>query len=337
MSTLFIRADANAQIGTGHVMRCLALAQAWQARGDVVFITACGQNLKQRLYDEGMGVVELHNATDWHTVMAYLTQQPGAWVVLDGYHFTPPDHHRIRQAGHPLLVVDDMAHLDYYEVDIILNQNINAHHLHYPCPSETRLLLGPHYTLLRNEFITWQNWQRDIPPVATKVLVTLGGSDPDNTTLKVIQALKQLDLSSLQSIVVVGASNPHYEQLQQAVQGTTIELQRNVRTMPDLMAWADIAISAAGSTVWEMAFMGLPTLLIVVAKNQRPTAELLSEQNLIQYLGLTAQIWPADIAHQLQVLLSDEAQRRYMSQQGQKLIDGQGSTRILSIVQQFRG
>ena len=126
--------------------------------------------------------------------------------------------------------------------------------------AHTRLLLGTRYVLLRREFWPWRGWRREIPAVARKVLVTLGGGDPDNVTLKVIRALAQVEIEGLEAVVVVGPANPHLEELQAAVKDTPhpIRLESNVTNMPELMAWADVAITAGGSTCWETAFMGLP-------------------------------------------------------------------------------
>jgi spore coat polysaccharide biosynthesis predicted glycosyltransferase SpsG len=107
-------------------------------------------------------------------------------------------------------------------------------------------LLGTKYALLRREFWQWQDWERAINPIARKLLVTFGGSDPDNVTLKVIQALEWLNRDDLEVIVVIGGSNPHYEILQKEATDSSlaISLQQNVSNMPELMAWADLAILA---------------------------------------------------------------------------------------------
>ena len=92
--------------------------------------------------------------------------------MLDGYHFRPSYQLRVKDSGHPLLVIDDMAHLDHYYADVVLNQNIHAEQLDYSCEPYARMLLGSRYVLLRREFWPWREWQREIPQVAHKVLVT---------------------------------------------------------------------------------------------------------------------------------------------------------------------
>ena len=341
--SLLIRADANTRIGTGHLMRCLALAQGWQARGGLAtFITACeSDGLRRRLSDEGFQVITLERSypdpADWEITSEALAAHSDAWVVLDGYHFDPAYQRQIKEAGHRLLVVDDMAHLDHYYADVVLNQNINAERLHYSCESTTRLLLGTRYVLLRSEFLAWRGWQREIPKVARKVLVTFGGGDPDNQTLKVIQSLQQVDATDLEAVVVVGASNPHFQELQYAARQSqfAIRLVRNVSNMPELMAWADLAISAGGSTCWEMAFMGLPNVILVLAENQRGVAEGLGSRGIALNLGWYTDTSELDLAQALTMLMCSPACRKPMSERGRQMVNGAGTDRIVSVMNEL--
>lgn len=337
---LLVRADANARMGTGHLMRCLALAQAWQAQGGaLVFVTACNSDgLRQRLSDEDFQVIGLQHpypaSVDWALTSKVLAAHPGAWVVLDGYHFDPSYQLHIKEAGHPLLVIDDMAHLDHYYADVVLNQNIHAGQLAYSREPYTRLLLGTRYVLLRREFWPWRGWRRETPQVARKVLVTLGGSDPDNQTLKVVRALQQVDVSGLEAVVVAGASNPHHQELEFAIRDSQLDIRlvRNVSNMPELMAWADVAVSAGGSTCWELAFMTLPSLLLVLAENQQEAATMLSEVGVSFCLGEAVCVDVRPIALTLTTLMKDHEARLTMSQQSSRLIDGFGGARVLQSI-----
>ena len=145
---LIIRADADTERGTGHVMRCLALTQACIAQGGMVtFITDCeATGLLDRITSLGAELVKLSHhysaQVDAETVERVISQQPGAWTVLDGYHFDTGYQRRLREYGHPILVVDDLVHHEWYEADAILNQNVYAPELHYPCPPATNFLMG---------------------------------------------------------------------------------------------------------------------------------------------------------------------------------------------------
>ncbi len=335
---LLIRTDANLYIGTGHLMRCMAIAQAWQNNdGQVIFAIATPATpIETRLASEGMDVVRLSvepgSAEDARQT-ASLAQKMGAtWVVVDGYHFGSEYQQIIKDSELSLLFIDDYGHARDYWADFVLNQNIYAHESLYPNRSpDTQLLLGTRYTLLRREFLRWQGWRREIPEVARKVLVTLGGSDPDNVTLKVIQALQLVEIEKLEVVVVVGGSNPHFEQLQAAVEELRfpISLKRNVMNMPELMARADLAIAAGGSTAWELAFMGLPSILLVLADNQRAIAQKLGRMGVAIDLGWHRDVGMEEIAETIARSLESGNRRREMAASSQKLVDGEGSARVL--------
>ena len=333
-----IRADANTHIGAGHVMRCLALAQGWQAhRGQITFITACDSDgLRHRLLNEGLQVITLEHSYphphDWEITSQLIGMDADTWVVLDGYHFDSVYQQQVKKLGPWLLVIDDMAHLDHYYADIVLNQNVNAEQLSYSCEPYTHLLLGTQYALLRHEFWSWRAWRREIPKVARKILVTLGGGDAANQTLKVIQALQRIEVDGLEVRVVVGATNPHFQTLQAAADKATfpIQLIQNVIDMPELISWADTAISAGGSTCWELAFLGLPSLLLILAENQRQIAEGLDRYGAALNLGWYAEVDELDLARVLNILILDPVRRGTISEAGQRLVDGVGVSRIIS-------
>ncbi|MBD2517197.1 UDP-2,4-diacetamido-2,4,6-trideoxy-beta-L-altropyranose hydrolase [Nostoc sp. FACHB-973] len=338
---LFIRADASIQIGTGHVMRCLALAQAWQdTGGQVIFGMATeAPDLKTRLKSEGMEVIhlpiEIGSAEDAEETAKIARQFDANWVVVDGYYFGAKYQEIIKESELKLLFIDDYGHAKQYHADIVLNQNIHAcEELYRNREPYTKLLLGTSYSLLRREFGQWQGWQRSLPLIAKKLLVTLGGADPDNVTLKVIQGLQQVEVEGLEAVVVVGGSNPHYEQLRSASQESRfpIQLKRNVTNMPELMAWADVAVTAGGSTCWELAFMGLPSLVLILAENQGAIAENLEAMGVIVNLGWHENVSAVEIASGVAQLLITTESREKMTRCSQELVDGEGSSRVLSYV-----
>lgn len=339
MSTsLLIRADATAHIGTGHIMRCLALAQMWQADGGQVhfLLMKPAPAIESRLIDEGMAVHYLVSSAgsgaDASEMERWAQAVQAHWVVVDGYHFDGTYQQRLKAAGLQLLCLDDYGHAGHYYADLVLNQNIYADARNYPNREPyTRLLLGTRYVLLRREFWPWRDWQREIPEVGRTVLVTLGGADAANVTLKVIHALQLMSMPDLVVTVVVGGSNPHYAALEEAVAATPwIRLARNVTNMPELMAWADVAIAAGGSTCWELAFMGLPGLLLVLADNQRAVVRGVTQAKVAVGLGKACQLGTTQLATAVGQLLYDVAQRRQLSQNGSGLIDGRGSQRVMN-------
>ncbi len=224
-----------------------------------------------------------------------------------------------------------MAHLDHYTADIILNQNINAEELSYSCEPETQLLLGTDYVLLRDEFLAYQNWRRKIPEVAKKILVTMGGSDPYNVTVKVLEALNLVDVTELEIKVVIGTSNPHFNALKKAVKNTkhNMELLQNIFNISELMAWADMAVSSCGITSWELAFMGLPAILIITASNQQWIAAGLNRFGAAANLGWYSDISTKLINNQLNELLLKKGIRSNMNRKGIQLVDELGAKRLI--------
>jgi UDP-2,4-diacetamido-2,4,6-trideoxy-beta-L-altropyranose hydrolase len=340
---LIIRADANLRIGTGHVMRCVALAQAWQdLGGSITFVSRCESDaLKKRVRGEKFGLIEIESVCpdtsdlkSTLTILKNATTVQESWLVLDGYHFIPEYQRSLRQNGYRLIVIDDMNHLPHYHADIVLNQNINAPDLKYHCDKDTELLLGTRYVLLRREFMKYIGFKRRIPERATNVLVTLGGSDPDNVTLKVIEALTVLNIQQISVKIIVGPANAHQETLQKALANANFkaELLVNPPNMPDIMAWADLAISACGSTCWELAFMGVPSLTIVIAENQRYIADSLENAEIFKTLGWHDAINSDVMVAELSVLIQDKKLRENESRLGRQLVDGNGAKNIVNIM-----
>jgi UDP-2,4-diacetamido-2,4,6-trideoxy-beta-L-altropyranose hydrolase len=340
--TLIVRADASVAMGTGHVMRCLGLVQAWQDAGhNAVFAMAQSTPaMDARLRAEHTEVVGFEKNTGRGRDAALTADlahlRRADWVVVDGYQFDANYQHSLKQSGLQLLLVDDLGQCAHYFADLLLNQNVHANEeLYRNRESYTRILLGARYAMLRREFKSWRKWQREFNPNGRNVLVSMGGSDPDNVTAQVIEALQRLNVSGLEVRVLVGNSNPHFSSLEHVVQHSPapVRLIRDARNIPELMAWADVAISAAGSTCWEMCLLGLPALLIDLAENQRPAAEELDRLGAAIHLGSTKDIDLEKIAAKLQVLISSVERRTKMSQRARQLVDGEGAQRIVSAMQ----
>lgn len=339
---LILRADATVAMGSGHVMRCLALAQAWQdAGGSCLFLMAeSTPALKARLREEGVEVISLTvvpGTLEDAEKTSSLGRECGAtWAIVDGYQFGPEYQLALKRAGMKLLVVDDNGHAGCYAADLVLNQNAHADkNLYQQRQPDTRLLLGPAYAVLRREFKSWRNWTREIPEVGRRVLVTMGGSDPDNVTLLVIRALGSVAVKDLEANIVIGGSNPHAEAIERAsaIFDGVIRLQKNVTGMAGPIAWADVAVSGAGTTIWEMASLGLPAILIDLAENQRPVARRLDQDGAAIHLGSGDEVLPREITDTLEKLLCSAELRSTLSQRSRKLVDGYGASRVIAAMQ----
>jgi RimJ/RimL family protein N-acetyltransferase len=157
----------------------------------------------------------------------------------------------------------------------------------------------------------------------------MGGSDPGNFTLRVMEALPLVEMESLEAVVVVGGSNPHVPALESAVKSRQrVRLAKNADNMPELMAWADLAVSAAGTTCWEMCFLGLPAVVVDLAANQRPVAQRLDELGVACHIGSSRDGSTERIARELTRLLADAETRSRMCRRSRELVDGRGAARV---------
>jgi UDP-2,4-diacetamido-2,4,6-trideoxy-beta-L-altropyranose hydrolase len=333
---LLFRTDASLTMGTGHVMRCIALAQACQdAGGSATFVMAeSTPGIQAKLAEESCEAFPIAcvvaSEDDSRQTASLARKNRAEWIVVDGYQFGGDYQRALKADGFKVLFLDDYGHASHYSADLVLNQNAQADEGTYSTREPyTRLLLGPDYCLLRHEFARWRGWKREIAPVGSKVLVTMGGSDPDNVTEIVIAALQRLP--DLEATIVVGGSNPHFDSLQRLASrgGQGFNLLRSVANMPELMAWADVAVSGAGSTCWEMCLLQLPMLLIDLADNQKPIAGALNKLGAAIHLGSTAYVTADEIAKRVGNLLASENDRAVLSERCGRLVDGRGAERVL--------
>jgi len=334
LGKILIRADASTEIGTGHVMRCLALAQAWQdVGGEAIFVMAeTTPAVVARLGAEGFGIASLPAAVgtveDSRETGEIAVVQNAKWIALDGYRFGSDYCRQIQAAGPKLLWIDDTAEVDC-SPDILLNQNIHARKSLYQ-DHVRQVLLGPKYALLRREFRISTNHRRHIPDLARRVLITMGGSDPRNLTARVLGALRLLG-STVETTVVVGGSNPRLSELKALADNPScaFDLVVNASNMPELMASADMAISAAGTTCWEMCLSGLPAIVIDTTANELRLAEELARREVVLHVPIS-QVTEYELGRAIEMLARSAALRSGMSQRAAELVDGQGAARVVT-------
>jgi UDP-2,4-diacetamido-2,4,6-trideoxy-beta-L-altropyranose hydrolase len=311
---IVIRADATPTMGLGHAMRCLALAQAHRdVGGEVVFAMAePPEAFVARLAAETISVRRLESAQETADLA-----RDADWIVLDGYHFDAAYERTLRAAGR-LLVLDD--HDADHDADLILRQGLGAR-------AGEGVLAGPRYTLLRREFRTWQGGDREIPERARRILVTLGGGDPGALMLRVLAALELVD-EPLEVQWLTGPLNPRRAELEAAAPDW-VDVVVDATDMPLRMAWADLAVTAAGITSWELARVGTPQIAIELAYNQRAIATALADAGISLRVGWHEDVGDGELADTIATLARDAPARAEMSRRGRATIDGQGAVRVL--------
>jgi UDP-2,4-diacetamido-2,4,6-trideoxy-beta-L-altropyranose hydrolase len=329
-----VRADGGAALGMGHVMRCLALAERLGERGAAVtFLTREEPAALARIAAHGCEVVALPPREDGAADVAAVLERAAASgaraAVVDLQGFPGEAQARIRAAGLRLTVLDDMGGRGF-EADVVLNPNVDARRDAYAVAPHTRLLLGPRYALLRRAFVE----RAAAPPAAgARLLITMGGGDADNGTLRALQEADGLD-AHVTLDVLLGAAFPHGETVETAAR----RARHPVRIHPDprdpaaLMAAATVALSAAGTTCLELAHLGVPAVLLVLADNQAGNAAGLARAGCAVSLGDAGRLSGPALREKLGALLSDPERRARMGALGRELVDGAGAARVAAEV-----
>ena len=332
-----IRADATPRMGSGHLMRCYALAQELAAAGaEVHFVGDIrGAAAESLIESGGFGLQRLTPGGD-----AELEDEAGAalsagkwdWLVIDHYGIDREQQRAWRPLASRIAVVDDLADRPH-DCDLLLNQNYAA--LGPLCyegllPGHCEQLLGPRYALLRPEFRAYRVDPARISGPVRRVLVSLGGSDPDNATLRILEALAEpvSNLAELQITVLAGAANPNFEQLEIFCSGRPgVKLLRHVDDPWGELSHCELVIGAGGGSAWERLCVGVATVQVTLAENQRVNAECLAADGYITHLGDPAALSAADISGALQEL-GDASLRAGRVSRGQDLVDGLGVSRV---------
>ena len=360
MARYAFRVDASLEIGSGHVMRCLTLANALQAQG-VCCVFLCREhqgNLIEFLRQHGHEVLTLplvaeeketvedeavappsHEhwlGVDWRTdaqqTLQALAGEPVNFLIVDHYALDARWETAVRDICRKLMVIDDLADRSH-ECDLLLDQNLGRCNSDYKSlvPIGCHLLLGPTYSLLRAEFASMREYslQRRADPSLKKILVTLGGVDKENYTTRVLQALDTAGLPLGCSVtVILGALSPYLFDVEAQAANMKIQTQvlKGVGNMAQLMADSDLAIGAAGSTSWERCCLGLPTLLLVLAANQENIAMELQENGAAELLELDSMASSIDDFFSSKEIL---LRLKEMTANSSKLVDGTGTSRVI--------
>ncbi len=300
---IIIRTDASVSIGTGHIMRTLTLAKKLKAKGrQISFISREYQgNLIDYIKEQGFNVYHLpaiknpFPEIDAEQTIDILKQQTNTidLIVIDHYAIDITWEKKIRPYVNKIMVIDDLANRKH-DCDILLDQNLYQNmesRYETLVPKTCKLLLGPKYALLREEFIEARKHRRKRTGKVERILIFFGGSDPTNETEKALQAIKKLDRPDIKVDVIVGKANPNKEKIKQLTETMPhVNYYCQVNNMAELMNRADLAVGAGGSTTWERCYLGLPTITVVIAENQKEITETLEIKKVIVNLGIYTEV-----------------------------------------------
>lgn len=335
--SLFIRADAGGVLGTGHVMRMIALAQAFQKLGGGVVLatSSCPEMLADRLSEMELNHKSLEtndygSNADLSETKTLADQSGSGWIVLDGYHFRESFQKGLVEADFKVLCVDDYGHCDEWYCDALLNQNLGSETWGEPISHRNPFssFLGADFALLREEFQTIEIAGAQQTEQLERILITLGGADSNNATGAILNLLEKETARELQIRVLVGAGNPNRALLENWNSRHQIELIVNASDMPAQFSWAQGVICAGGSTCWEVLRYGLPSAVVTIAENQVPVVAALREQRLSVNLGWEDQLTTdPTISEKLSSWLNAPGKLLDLKAV-RSVIDGQGANRV---------
>lgn len=337
-ASILFRADGDAGIGSGHLRRCLALADRLRQWGhECVF--ACrvpAQNFNWLVRHAGFDLVEMTGPFDSardadDMIAAVAARRPFDTLVVDHYRLDATWERKARQIARRIAVIDDLADRQH-DCDLLLDAAPgDATRYDAVVPADCRKLLGPHYALLRPEFALRRADALPRSGAVNRILISFGGIDADDLAGSTIAAIRTT-LPDVAIDVVLTSLSPHRDRLQRRADvDAKLSLHVDATHMAELMVAADLAIGAGGSTSWERACLGLPSIVAVVAENQRATARALEDYGCAVALS-AGPGFEAEMQHLVAWLSVRPALLRLMSSAGAAMVDGRGVARVAAVI-----
>lgn len=334
MPTIAFRTTAGKQIGFGHLRRCLTLAGELRRAGGpaaAISFSIDGDPAAVQVAAAGDFEARLVSGSDPDATTVWLEAGHVGTLVVDSYAVAPASFSAWRRRVGALVVIDDLADREL-DVDVVVNGSPYAAQLGYRTAAGARLLLGPRYALLRSHF-------RDLParraaPRVARVLVTLGGADPQSSTLAVVEAVQRALPEAALDVVVGPLFGPVPDLDRRAASDPRIRLHRGLDDLSALMSAAELAVSGGGQTLYELAASGTPTVALCLADNQEPNIAALAGISLLSAGWVRESVSDRfrRVEEGCRRLAADPALRQRMSDAGRSLIDGQGAARVADVI-----
>lgn len=350
------RVDASNEIGTGHFIRCLALADALALRNNRIrFISRhLPPHFRAMLAANGHAFVALDSPAqaadadgpphalwlgtsqerDAADSVAALSDHSWDWLVIDHYALDARWEARVRHSAKRIFAIDDLADRRH-DCDVLLDQNPYIDRdARYDgkLPPHCIRLLGLQFALMRDAFRQAHEQVRERSGPVRCMLIFFGGVDADNYTAVAIDALTDLHAPDLQVDVVIGVQHPARAQIEAACTSRGYRCHVQTPDIAHLMAQADLAVGAGGTATWERCCLGLPTLTLCIAANQRKLIDDAARANLICAPTMSGDL-KASMRHDLQILIDNPRLRTLISRQGLNAVDGHGVSRIVRIME----
>ena len=330
---LFIRVDASPEIGIGHIMRCLTLAQELKNNFDkIIFLTRKDSgDFTETIMKNEFEVIFIPTNNDSDIIKNIVTtnSENKNFLLIDHYDVDSNFESSLKNIFEKIFVIDDLANRKH-DCDLLIDQNYYRdlnHRYKKLIQNDTITLLGSKYAIIRPEFRNINKKTIKKNSQIKKILVSFGGSDPTNECKKALDALCSIENNQFEIVAIVGIYNNKFERLKKLYEkNSNIKIYRHVNDLSQLMLNSDLFIGAGGTTTWERFYMGLPSIVTIISDDQKESIEFLSDMGHVINLGLAKNVTMKTYIQTLQKLNSDLIYN--MSLNNQKLVDGNGSNRI---------
>lgn len=335
-----VRTDANLAIGTGHLARCLTLADALAERGWIITfaVRTMPAPLRADLEQRGHFLVRIPDDMTMDEEPAYLAavidRAPPQVTIVDHYGITAKWHRAARAWSERVMAIDDQA-IKPLDVDLLLNQNLGEQASSYDAllPASCKRLIGPAYALLRPQFRSARGSSPRIRKRIKRIHIFLSGGDQSDATATAARAVAHLGIAC---DVVIGAAYPYAGRLRSwAASEPSVALHQNVADMASLMQRADLAIGAPSSASWERCCLGLPAILVTLADNQVRAGKALAAAGAAIDLGWYSEVTQERLASEVAALQADHERLAALSQAAAVITDGCGAERVSDEVDQI--
>lgn len=340
-SNAIVRCDGSYEIGSGHIFRTLVLAN--ELRNSGFGVTYLCRNYKgaqyNRIKEDGFRYLlidpTITENNDTLLTIERAIKQNTKWLIVDRYAAREKDFRKFKESGLFVMAIDDLCDQPF-PVDILLNQNINAMELNYETLSETLQLLGTDYALIRNVYLTHRPMRPKIIKRVENIMVFMGGADHLNATRKILVAANRIK-RPMNITVVLGKSYQYETELEKEIRKSShhIEIFKDLPNLSLLMKITDLAISACGSVIWEFCCMGVPTLMLPIAKNQERVSYKLDELGCALHLGNFKTNSLQDLSEKIEYLINETNTLMNIAQNALKLVDGLGVKRVVEKINAY--
>lgn len=341
MKSFLIRCDVSAATGTGHLRRCLTLARELKGCGVFVFFACRSEQFDwikevSCVADDGENLDwSLDKESDAKELIRICEQKKIDFAIVDHYRADESYQMLLYEADIHWLQFDGAAKQNLW-ADVVLNASPTAKEDFYqPLKqrSEMRLLLGPRYALLRREFRQWQTEVKFRKNVR-KILLTFGGGNDNGATIFCLESMNFID-PSIELVILTSSTNPSLAEIRnwgKRNNKVKVKILVDTQEIAKQMADADLAVTGGGTTTFETAAMGLPSLIVQIADNQRPNAEAWEQSGAAVDLGRFEDLSPAVLQAQVTELIKDRGLRKSMSDAGKIMVDCLGAQRVARVL-----